>query len=90
MADERKLSTSHRSNSQMRAGESVESPQKKSKGPKSIDYYKKNVYGTEKNYMHDPDVAEHVHKLTGQTTLSDRHIEALQALGHEVNHVPKY
>ncbi|MDE2022451.1 MAG: hypothetical protein KGI71_06085 [Patescibacteria group bacterium] len=80
----------HRSNKQMRDGEATPAPENKSKGLRPIHYYKKNVYGVEKNYMHDADVAEHVHKLTGQTTLSDRHIEALQALGHEVKHEPKY
>jgi hypothetical protein len=79
-----------RSNSQMRDSEPVPAPATKAKGPMPIHYYKKNVYGNEMNYMHDADVAEHVRKLTGQTTLSDRHIEALKALGHDVQHVPKY
>lgn len=56
---------------------------------KSIDYYKKNVYGNETNYIHHPDVAQAHRDLTGQITLSPRHIEAYKALGHEVNHVPK-
>jgi hypothetical protein len=54
-----------------------------------INYYKKNVYGNEHNYIHEPHVAEAHRKLTGQTTLSERHMEAYKALGHEVNHVPK-
>ncbi len=60
-----------------------------SSGKSPINYYKKNVYGNEHNYIHEPHVAEAHRKLTGQTTLSERHMEAYKALGHEVNHVPK-
>ena len=62
---------------------------KELKGASHVTYYKKNVYGIDKNYMHDPEVAKHVHRLTGQTTLSENHIAALKGLGHEVTHVPK-
>lgn len=57
---------------------------------KPIHYFKKHVYGNEMNYMHDPEVARHVQRLTGATTLLPHHIEALAALGHEVKHVPKH
>ena len=73
----------------MRDSAPVPAPQHSS-GPRPIHYYKKNVYGNEMNYIHDDETADHVRKLTGQTTLSERHIEALKALGHDVKHVPRY
>lgn len=45
----------------------------------------KNVYGSERIYpITQPDT---FYKLTGQLTLSDRHIKALKALGHEFKNV---
>lgn len=55
----------------------------------AIEYYKKNVYGNEHNYIHNPDIAAAHKQLTGQTTLGNNHIAAYKALGHDVNHVPK-
>jgi hypothetical protein len=54
-----------------------------------IHYYTKSVYGNDMHYMYDPEMAKHVQTLTGQRTLSTRHTDALRALGHDVQHVPK-
>lgn len=68
---------------------SLKSSIPKESGPTPIHYFKKNVYGNELNYIHHPDVAKAHHRLTGQTTLGEHHIEAYQSLGHEVKHIPK-
>jgi hypothetical protein len=46
-----------------------------------INYYIKNVYGLERIYISDPDVAIAIQKLTNQKTIDSRHIEALENLG---------
>lgn len=58
-------------------------------GKAVIEYHKKNVYGNEQKYVTNPEHAAHISKLTGTKTLMDHHIAALQALGHEVKHVPQ-
>lgn len=62
--------------------------EKKHAGKKAIEYHKESVYGQHKNYYNDPEVAKHMHALTGMKTLHEGHIEHLKALGHEVKEVP--
>lgn len=62
--------------------------EKKESGKKAIEYHKESVYGVHKNYYNDPDVAHHMHALTGMKTLHEGHIEHLKAMGHEVREVP--
>lgn len=57
-------------------------------GKKPIHYHKESVYGVHKNYYNDPEVAHHMHAITGKKTLDDAHIEHLKAMGHEVREVP--
>lgn len=57
-------------------------------GKKRIEYHTENVYGLPKHYFNDPEVAKHMHALTGMKTLHPSHIEHLKAMGHEVAEVP--
>lgn len=62
--------------------------EKKESGKKAIEYHKESVYGVHKNYYNDPEVARHMHALTGMKTLHEGHIAHLKAMGHEVREVP--
>jgi len=48
-----------------------------------IEYYTKNVYGLEKNYVKDTDMARKIQELTGNKTLTEDNMEALEGLGHK-------
>ena len=45
-----------------------------------IEYYVKNVYGTDKLYISDPIQAKHFSNLTKTKTVSPEHIHALKQL----------
>lgn len=47
-----------------------------------ITYYTKNVYGTEKKYIKDEQLANMVRILTSKVTIDDSDMRALSALGH--------
>lgn len=53
----------------------------------NIQYYTKNVYGIEKLYIKDKTQAEMIRALTGQITISESHLFALQMLGHTTEEV---
>jgi len=40
-------------------------------------------------YITDEDIAQTVKQLTGKKTIDRDDIDALEKLGHEVNHVPQ-
>ena len=41
-------------------------------------------YGVKRKFVVDSFLADYIHTLTGKETLSDEHITALKALGHEI------
>jgi len=47
----------------------------------TVQYYRKNVYGTEKIYMIDTDISETIQRLIGQITISESQIEKFKKLG---------
>lgn len=49
-----------------------------------IEYYTKNVFGVEKKYIKDDDLAHIVSLLTRKKTIDHTDIRGLQLLGHEV------
>ena len=51
-----------------------------------IEYYKKNVYGIEKYYILDKNIAKIVSELTGKKTIDIRDINNLISLGLEFNY----
>ena len=53
-----------------------------------IKYYKKNVYGDEKIYLHDKKVAESVARLTRRKTVTINDLAGLIELGHGTEEVP--
>ena len=55
---------------------------------KTINFYKKNVYGVEKFYIVDETQAKLVSTLTGKKTIDESDIGALKSLGLEVKHTP--
>lgn len=54
---------------------------------KTIQYYTKNVYGLERIYISDPEIAKNIRVLTGQKTIDTQHIQALIELGFEFEQV---
>ncbi len=46
-----------------------------------IDIYTRSVYGIDRTYVADPDMARAIAGLTGAKTLESRHVAALRALG---------
>lgn len=52
-----------------------------------ITYYVKNVYGNDRLYIADEEKAHAIALLTGSKTLSQQHIEGLQALGYTLTEV---
>lgn len=47
-----------------------------------IPYYTKNVYGMEKTYVKDQEIANTIQTLTGKITIDGSDMRALSALGH--------
>lgn len=47
----------------------------------TIEFYAKNVYGEIKFYIKDAELAAKVQALTGNKTLTDNNMKALEALG---------
>mgnify|MGYP003115355414 CR=1 FL=1 len=47
---------------------------------KKIKYYIKNVYGTDRFYLNDPNEARNLQRLTKDKTMSTEHMQALQEL----------
>ena len=54
---------------------------------KTIQYYTKNVYGLERIYISDPDIAQAIARLTKQKTIDLEHIKSLEILGFEFEQV---
>lgn len=52
-----------------------------------LEYYRKNVYGNDRLYIHGAVVAANVWILTGQKTVSEKHLTALRALGVETEEI---
>ena len=47
----------------------------------NIKYYTRYIYGTPKNYVQDKKERWIITDITGMTTLTDRHIKALEKAG---------
>lgn len=54
-----------------------------------INYHIEKAYGTDRKYITDDEKAQAVQQLTGNKTINKQDINALEKLGHEVNHVPQ-
>jgi len=52
-----------------------------------IEYYSKNVYGSEMRYIKDKNLSSKIQFLTGRKTITDRDIVALKDLGFELKEV---
>lgn len=52
-----------------------------------IQYYIKNVYGNTNRYIKDPVLADAIRVLTGQKTVSEAQMKALETLGHSFEQV---
>lgn len=49
---------------------------------KTIEYYRKNVYGNELLYVKDQKTAVAIQELTGKVTIDARDMKCLEYLGH--------